>query len=244
MTNEAYYYENEKYSDYLDNQDSNIFNKIVNIVRQYTQREDSILDVGCGSGKLLSLISDRENKFGIDISNNSIQRCLDKKLDCLIYNGKKIPFGDGSFDLVLSFNVLEHVDDPNYFLLEQLRVLKSKGYLMIICPNFLSITNNFHWHTSGLVQKIYNLKNFAQKFFHGKFSFEKMKVIDRDDFHPDDDACNITNPLDLLRWAKEHKLTLKYWSSQPTYTTNKIISILDKTWAKIFLGANFFIFKK
>jgi len=240
---EKYYYKNYKYSTFLDNQKDEDFRKIVYFIIKDTDELDNILDVGCGSGNLLRSIRGRENKFGIDISSTSVQNSTLKQLKCSVYDGKKIPFEDEKFNLVCSFNVLEHVDDIDNFLAENLRVLKRDGYLILACPNFLSITNGFHWHTAGLLQKIKNVFTLISKLF-CEYNFNKMKTVEREDFHPDDDACNITNPIDIIKWAKKNNLLVQYWSSQSVYKKGSIINLLDKTFFKVFLGACFFVFKK
>lgn len=244
MNNESYYYHNEKYSDYLNKQTKEAFQKISNIIIKYSHKLDHILDVGCGSGNLLQLLKNRKNKIGIDVSRISVENGKLKNLNCLVYNGKKIPFADKKFKVVSSLNVLEHVDDVELFLAENLRVLNKNGYLIITCPNFLSITNNFHWHTAGLRQKISNFFVLLKKIFFESYKFAKMKTIIREDFHPDDDACNVTNPIDILKWAKKKKLKLKYWSSQPLDRSNKMLDFIDGTFFKVFFGSSIFVFKK
>ncbi len=50
--------------------------------------------------------------------------------------GEAIPFADGAFDLVFSFQVLEHVRDPRQVLAESWRVLKPGGSLFCQAPNY------------------------------------------------------------------------------------------------------------
>jgi len=244
MSNENYYYSNEKYSAFLDNQKIEDFKKVVDTISKYTKESDYILDLGCGAGNLLESINDRKNKLGIEISNTSIEKSKIKNLNCVAYDGKKLPFENNKFNLAVSYNVLEHVDNINLFLSEALRVLKSDGYLIIACPNFLSVTNNFHWHTTGFKQKFKNILDIFINIFTKNYNFDKMKTVDREDFHPDDDACNVTNPIDIYKWSKKNNLKIEYWSSQSVYKNSRFINFIDKTIFKIFFGSCFFIFKK
>ena len=61
----------------------------------------------------------------------------------MVYDGYKLPFDNNSVDVVGSINVLEHTDDTESFLNEIFRVLKPDGIFVLVCPNFLSITNSY-----------------------------------------------------------------------------------------------------
>lgn len=241
---EDFYKNNSKYSDFLELQDRNIFKKYVDVIEKFCSEDSSFLDVGCGTGKALSVFKKKINLFGVDISDTSVKKCKEKNINCVLYDGKKIPFKSNYFDLVGSYNVLEHVDNPLDFLNEQLRVIKSGGCLVIVCPNFLSISNSYHWHTRGFFQKIKNIIEIAKKNLCKKSNFEKMKtVINESNYASDDDACNVTNPSDILKWAKNKNLKLKYWSSGSIYRKG-IIRCLDFSIIRYFLGSSFFVFQK
>ncbi len=245
MDHRLFYLHNKQYSNYLENQHEDSFKKYVNYILKYSKEKGFILDVGCGTGIALEMIGKKSKRryFGIDISSTSIQMCKTKGIDCRFYNGQKIPFKDEYFQLVGSFNVLEHTNDPISFLNEKLRVLKKGGYLIIVCPNFLSITNSYHKHTKGVWQKVKNFILLTVLLISKKNIFEKMNTIERKDFQPDDDAVNVTNPVSILLWAKKNKLIIKYWSSQSIYRQG-LLNHLDNSILKIFLGSSFFVFKK
>ncbi len=59
-------------------------------------------------------------------------------LDLLLYDGGAFPIPDASFDLVASFQVLEHVGSVEHILSECIRVLKPGGTMYHICPNYFS----------------------------------------------------------------------------------------------------------
>lgn len=68
--------------------------------------------------------------------------------------------------------------------------------------------------------------------------FSKITIITKTFFSPDNDACNVTNPLDLINWSKENALEIIYWSSQSVYKSG-LINFLEKGFLKIFLGSSF-----
>ncbi|MDP3997415.1 MAG: class I SAM-dependent methyltransferase [bacterium] len=246
MQHEQYYYHNKEYTEVLLANKLDYFQKYLDYILWSSKDNDKILDVGCGPGLVAELSRNQKcqrNFIGLEISQPSVVECRKKQLNCDLFNGQTIPFGDESFSVVGSYNVLEHVENPRVFLKENSRVLKKHGHLIIVCPNFLSISNNYHSHTKGNKQKLKNIMTLAQKLLKRNYSFEKMATVIRDDFHSDDDACNITNPLDILHWARENNLVLKYWSSQPIYKKG-VIGYLDQSFIKLFLGSCFFVFQK
>ena len=245
MDHRSYYKKNANYSHFLDSQEKNDFKKYTDVILRYSKNGSKFLDVGCGTGISIKLINQSKKRkcSGIDISESSIKRCKEKGLDFSVYKGEKLPFEDNFFDIVGSINVLEHVNEPHLFLDEKLRVYKKGGYLVIVCPNFLSITNSYHYHTAGIIQKIKNIFSLMKIFLKKPKEFEKMKPVFRKEFKADDDAVNITNPLTILHWAKQKNINLVYWSSQTVYKKS-IANHFDFSLFRIFFGSSFFVFKK
>jgi ubiquinone/menaquinone biosynthesis C-methylase UbiE len=87
----------------------------------------TVLDVGCGDGALAQRIMgqrpDVEIK-GIDVLIRGRTHIPVEKFD-----GQKIPFADGSFDVVLFVDVLHHMTDPLVLLREAVRVAR-QGILL------------------------------------------------------------------------------------------------------------------
>lgn len=238
----AYYTNNKTYSAFLDSQTKEDFRKYANETAKLLKKKDTFLDIGCGTGIMIEMLKNK-NAYGIEISKTSVAISKKKKLQVKYYNGEKIPFKNEFFNVVGSYNVLEHVDDPLPFLQENLRVLKKGGHLIIACPNFLSVTNDYHSHTRGNMRKLKNLFTMFQCFLSQKPLFLKMKPVVKKKFTVDDDAVNVTNPISIMKWASENKLTRVYWSSNLIYTSG-IKNNIDLPLFNIFLGSSFLIFKK
>lgn len=113
------------------------------ILNQYSLKtsEDSlILEVGCGLGDFLEIISKNRKIIGLDINeeaimnvNETIKNPLFQK--ALVYDGLNFPFEDESFDMVYSSEVIEHVQDDKNFLEECFRVTKKNGIFILTTPN-------------------------------------------------------------------------------------------------------------
>jgi SAM-dependent methyltransferase len=107
---------------------------------QYT-RGQRVLDFGCGSGYGSAEIAETAARVvGVDVSDDAIVYAREHfvrdnlAFQCIDPEGA-LPFADGSFDTVLSFQVIEHVPDPARYLSEIRRVLVPGGRLVLATPD-------------------------------------------------------------------------------------------------------------
>lgn len=103
-----------------------------------------VLDVGCGDGTTLNYLNRRRGSYGygIDIAPTAIDLAkMNTDTDNLNFqlgDGRQLQFARETFDLVLSWGVMEHANDFLRFLGEAYRVLRSDGSLLLIQPHLLS----------------------------------------------------------------------------------------------------------
>jgi SAM-dependent methyltransferase len=102
-------------------------------------KDAPVLDVGTSAGTSLRML--RELGFqqvrGVDQSSYAIRLCEEKGLGGVdLGDICALPFADGSFDLVLATDIIEHVDDDLLALRELHRVLRPGGYLLLTVPTF------------------------------------------------------------------------------------------------------------
>ncbi len=104
-----------------------------------------VLDVGCGDGWFMCGLAAQNagTSFrGVDVSpfrigmlRKRISRGdLGGRVDAQLANAERLPFKDGSFDLVIMREVLEHFPDPRTAVSEASRVLKPGGRLAVTTP--------------------------------------------------------------------------------------------------------------
>lgn len=96
---------------------------------------ESVLDVGCAEGYFMNVVRDRfgASVWGVDLSTTALQKAHDiYGFPVAAAEATRLPFADGSFDLVLSTEVIEHVLDPDLMIAEMRRV--SRGTVLVTTP--------------------------------------------------------------------------------------------------------------
>ena len=97
---------------------------VADICRRVTDRRPRILDVGCGTGANLLMLSQFGDAEGVDISEDALAFCRERGLaNVKLGAAEKLPYDDGTFDLVTALDVVEHLDDDLGGLSEMRRVL-------------------------------------------------------------------------------------------------------------------------
>jgi SAM-dependent methyltransferase len=100
-----------------------------------------VLDVGCGAGYGTDYLasSGAQQVLGIDISSTAItyaqlhyQR---ENLTFRVMDGTSLDFADKSLDIVVAFEVIEHLNEQEKFLSEVVRILKHEGLFLVSTPN-------------------------------------------------------------------------------------------------------------
>ena len=96
-----------------------------------------ILDAGCGTGRNLVEFKRLGSTAGVDPSESAVDFCHARGLDGVVQAGiEELPFEDGSFDLVLATDVLEHIDRDDLAAAELRRVTSPAGRLLVTVPAY------------------------------------------------------------------------------------------------------------
>jgi 2-polyprenyl-3-methyl-5-hydroxy-6-metoxy-1,4-benzoquinol methylase len=114
-----------------------------------------VMDIACGTGFGSFLIAEKaKSVVGCDISEEAIQYCnhhfKKSNLRFRVEDGTQLSFPSASFDIVISFETIEHTTQFHHMLGEFKRVLKNGGTAIISTPNFPvnspsgKVTNPYH----------------------------------------------------------------------------------------------------
>lgn len=185
--------------------------------RNIPDKNTKILDCGCGKGHHTAALAGfgYKNITGIDLSETSgeggiynketlgslWQLPLWEKLgsqfgtNYLFYDGNTTPFKNETFDVVLLYAVIEHVDLPETFLQECSRILKPGGKILIYrCPNRFSYTEALaKWLGLPHHEKMYAKQELTQ-LFRGQ-GFERL-ILQRYD--------NFPSFFPIKRWQQKY----------------------------------------
>ncbi len=115
-------------------------------------RNKSILDCGAGKGRISELLKNKGAKIEACDINKEQFAPKDIKFKQTDLN-KKFPYGNSKFDIIISVEVLEHLENPHHFFSEISRILKKSGRAIITTPNISNIKSrlqflfkgNLHW---------------------------------------------------------------------------------------------------
>ncbi len=135
--------------------------------------EEKVLNVGCGEGPQMVVYAGRfKSMLGVDIMPDRLAGfrklgdSLHQNVETLESNVESIGLPDGSFDVVMAIDIIEHVEHPEKLLSEINRLLRPGGRLLITFP---AMHDKFVDGLSAL-----------------KVFFTRQKKTQREGWHPDD----------------------------------------------------------
>jgi ubiquinone/menaquinone biosynthesis C-methylase UbiE len=157
---------------HLEALDNTFVDQVLSLAPPVGSLAGILLDVGCGPGNIVLKIArrcPRLSMVGLDYSQNMVQTArrtaaemgLDGRVFFQRADAGRMPFADGSFDVVLSNSVLHHLADPSRMFREMLRVVKPDGAILVRDlrrPSRLDYPWHVRWygrHYSGMMKKLF-----------------------------------------------------------------------------------------
>lgn len=126
-----------------------------------------LLEIGCGEGRGVDTLAPKcESYTALDKINPVIEE-LAKKYDNINFISAFVPpmnmLEDNNYDVIVSFQVIEHIKNDKFFLEEIYRILKPGGKALITTPNIRKTLTRNPWHEREYTDK--ELKGLADKIF-------------------------------------------------------------------------------
>lgn len=112
-------------------------------ILRFTEHDAPLLDVGCGSSRILSMLP--EGAVGVDMNLGKLRFQRRAGKPRVLADGCRMPFPDGSAATVINSQVIEHIPDEGGKMLDEFaRVLKPGGCLVIGTPDY----GNWEWRVT------------------------------------------------------------------------------------------------
>lgn len=210
---------------------------------------DKVLEVGCGRGIYLDRISKefKVKTYGIDLAKSVISDAREQSIyDHYLRaaSATRLPFKDNFFDIVVSFDTLEHIKNQKRAVSEMVRVLKPQGKLLIYTINKKQ-TLTWNQLLSRFGVDIYKGVDHDPKFFIDPkwlgSELEKNKImITRIDYIDSFFALIINEIImvfcyvwqKLFKWEKTEKfgMLILMLLSFISYLVTPLVKVLDLPW--------------
>jgi len=157
-----------------------------------------VLDVGCGDGFLTKEMARRYDKVvGVDGAKDKIEFARKNAPEVEFHTSlfENFEYYE-KFDSIIMINILEHVDDPVYFLKKARELLTPHGEVIIFVPNALSL-NRRVGKAMGIIKNYYELTETDLAVGHRRFYDRDNLVRDflEAGFKPEDVGGVLLKPL-------------------------------------------------
>lgn len=126
---------------YMKKYNELLFDKYIKIIKKkFNLNKGKIIDIGCGAGVFLNFVKKKYPEyrlFGseyISDSYNKITKIIPK--ENFFFQKEINSFPKNKFDIIFLWGVLEHVRNPRKFLKDCKNILKQKGIVILLIPNF------------------------------------------------------------------------------------------------------------
>lgn len=230
MTNKKdltnFYKESKSYPEKIQKEKNKLKEGRIKYLLKKIKDGDSFLDVGCGPGLLVSEVAKNKSVkvFGVDISPHAISfaKKNSPKSSLTIGDVERLDFKDEQFNVISSFEVLEHLENPEKCLSEMLRCCKKGGHVVISVPAwFIGVGKRDLWVLNVVILPFILLHLYLRSFMSKGLSIKKLVPhLDLKDWEKkplskmaDLDACSWISPRSLESFFKEKNFSMELFNS-------------------------------
>ena len=223
-------YNNNSYHEkFYSNTDIRQYKESAKYINSFLKKKVKFLDFGCGTGHFIKEIKDKYECYGVEFDLKTIEECKNRIDNAVFLNNIEISENkfNNFFDIIHLGDVLEHIVDPDKFLINLNKKIKEKGFLYIEGPIERNISLvNYSIILFGNIKKLFRptVKN----------NFKPYHLY----------FCNFKNQISMINKLKKYKI-IKYQIYETGWPYNEghfIKKFIAKT-AMIFAKLNIFGFK-
>ncbi len=181
-----------------------------------------ILDAGCGSGRNMVELAHYGSVTGIELSETSVALARERGAGEVVAGSVlEMPFADESFDLVVSLDVIEHLEDDLSALRELRRTVAPGGSLLVTVPAYQwlwsghdEINHHHRRYTRRSLQRVAEQAGWQQArttYFNSLLLPVAivLRVLDRINTKTTESSLDLWIPPEPLNWVLERPLALE-----------------------------------
>ena len=158
------------------------------------------MDIGCGNGEISDFFSLNNDLYAVDVSDQ--RRNLNPVVKFTLVEFEKLPFDSNFFDIVISNQVIEHLDEQDMHMREIKRILKKEGICYMATPNKTSPIMEGHKGNPRVLK--YN---------------DLLRLFKRNEFH------YYEYSTEILKDPSKYYSEIKLLKNIPKFILNKLIYI-------------------
>jgi len=156
------------------------YNKLLDEFEKY-RTTGNILDIGCGQGDFLVEAKKRHwNVYGTEYSQSAVELCTSRAIQMSKGDLDKDIFPEVCFDVITSFEVIEHINTPHEMMNVVDNKLKIGGLFYCTTPNFNALLRYFEKDNFRMIVYPEHISFYTKnslKFLGVKYNFKVLKVL-------------------------------------------------------------------
>lgn len=132
-------YDNYSRDDYLSDVTIKRYNELLDSFEKY-RKTNKLLDIGCGIGYFLEVAKQRGwEVYGTEFSDKAVEICKEKGINMFQGALTKDTYNENEFDIITTFEVIEHISNPHEIMQYIPLFLRPKGLFYLTTPNYNSL---------------------------------------------------------------------------------------------------------
>ena len=173
------FYDGYGRADYLSPITIKRYNELLDKFEKF-RKTGKIIDVGCGIGYFLEIAKKRGwEVYGTEFTDEALEICKSKGIKMSL--GKLDPknYDSNMFDIITSFEVLEHINNPIEEISNFSKILRKNGLVYLTTPNFNSLLRYKLNENYDIITYPEHLSYYTPKtinFLFEKLNFRKLKL--------------------------------------------------------------------
>lgn len=178
------------------------YNKLLDEFEKY-RISGNILDMGCGQGDFLIEAKKRNWKvYGTEYSQAAVKLCESRNIEMYQGDLDKNIFPDINFDVITSFEVIEHINNPQELMIVVEKKLKGNGLFYCTTPNFNALLRYLEKDKFKMIVYPEHISFYTKKslqFLGNKYNFKALSVLTT--------GIDIARLVEVLKPKKEFRET-------------------------------------